>query len=284
MLWGSAIAAKYILKYRPDAVFATGGFICAPVLTAATLLRVPYVLHDCDAHPGLVSRAFARFAKSVSIAFEGAKPFIRNKNAVFRGNPIREDFFTLTKTQARSELGLQNRVTIVIMGGSQGAKTINMAAVGVIEHFRNNEGVQIILQTGKKNFDEVMTALKDMPENAVVKPYFDNMALPLIAGDIAVSRAGSLSISELCASGLPCVLVPYPFSAANHQKYNADKTEELGAAIVLEDKDCSSEKLLEILNDMLLNPEKLSTMRAHALSCAKPDAVREITEQLLGAV
>lgn len=277
----SIVATKYILKYKPDAVFATGGFVCAPTLIAAIILKVPYMLHDCDACPGLVTKAFAKKAKSVSVAFRDAICLIKNKNTVFRGNPIREDFFTMEKSQARQELGLKEKITILIMGGSQGAKSICDAAIGTIGHFKDSPNIQIILQTGVKNYDDTLAKLGNIPQNTLIRPYFNDMALPLVSSDVAVSRAGSLSISELCACGLPSILIPYPHSAADHQKRNAQKMEELGAALFLDDKDCSSDNLIDMINEIILNPNKLSTMQSCAAAEAKPNATKEITEELM---
>jgi len=283
MFIGTLAAIRYILKYKPSVIFATGGFVCAPSLLAASLLKVPYVLHDCDAHPGLVTRVFAKKAASVSVAFRDARGHIGCRNTFFRGNPIREDFFKLTKEQAREELGLPCKTTILIMGGSQGAKSINESAVSVINHFKGNDNIQIILQTGDKNYADVMSKLGEVPPNVLIKPYFENMILPLLAADIAVSRAGSLSISELCASGLPSILVPYPYSAADHQKFNAKKMEEIGAALYLEDEDLSTEKLTGMIEDIIYNPNKLATMCSCASAEARPNAAKEIAEQIIEA-
>lgn len=282
-LLASFKAIFYMLKYRPDSVFATGGFVCAPTLIAAIILKVPYVLHDCDAYPGLVSRAFAKNATSVSIAFRDAKGLINNKNTYFRGNPIREDFFTISKTQARQELGLKDVTTVLIMGGSQGAKSINSAAVGLVKYFKDKEDFQIILQTGAKNYNETLEEIGEVPKNAIVAPYFENMALPLLASDVAISRAGSLSISELCSSGLPSILVPYPYSAADHQRHNAKNMEELGASLFLEDKDCNSGILIKLINGIILNPSKLCAMKSCAQAESRPNATREIAQQILEA-
>jgi UDP-N-acetylglucosamine--N-acetylmuramyl-(pentapeptide) pyrophosphoryl-undecaprenol N-acetylglucosamine transferase len=170
------------------------------------------------------------------------------------------------------------------MGGSQGAKSINEAAIGTIEYFKDNDNIQIILQTGEKNYKDVIEKLGEFPKNALIRPYFENMVLPLLASDIVVSRAGSLSISEICACGLPSILVPYPHSAANHQEHNAKKMEELGATLCVEDKDLSADVLTALISDILQNPNKLTTMHSCALAEAKVDAIENIVEQLFLAL
>lgn len=277
----------YILKYKPDAIFGTGGYVSAPALIAAKILKVPYMMHDCDAKPGLVTRKLAPWASAVSLAFECAKAEINNKNCLITGNPIRKNFKILTKTDARAALGLKDKPTICIMGGSQGARTINDAAVDILEKLSKEFDLQIIFQTGKKNFERVIEQLiKVYPEyesdsNLIVRPYFEDMVTVLKASDIAVSRSGSLSLSELSASGIASILVPYPHAAADHQRKNARYMEEKGASIYLEDDDVNASSLYEILSELIQNPDKLSELQKNALSLAKYDASAEICEKLI---
>lgn len=272
-------ASYYILKFKPDAVFGTGGYVSAPALIAAKLLHVPYVLHDCDAQPGLVTRKLAPSAKSVSVAFEAACKFINNKNCYVNGNPIRSEFRTLSKEQARKDLGLENKLTLCVMGGSQGARSINDATVEALK----NLDMQIIFQTGKKNFDRVIEQLlKIYPEyeinkNLIIKPYFEDMVTVLKASDIAVTRSGSLSISEICASGIAPIFVPYPYAAADHQRKNAKYMVEKGAGIYLEDSEINEKTLCEAVNSVLNN---LSELQENSLTLAKYDGVEKIVEQL----
>ena len=278
----------YIMKYKPDAVFGTGGYVSAPALLAAKITKTPYMLHDCDAKPGLVTRKLSSGAAAVSLAFECAKKEICNKNCLIGGNPIREAFKTLTKEDARKNLGLQNRTTLCIMGGSQGARSINDGAVKILEKLSKDYNLQIIVQTGKKNFSRVIEQLiKIYPEyeadkNLIVKPYFADMVTVLKASDIAISRSGSLSLSELCASGIASILVPYPHAAADHQRKNAKYMQEKGAALYLEDAEVNEKMLLELISYLLDNPAELSKIQQNAISLAKYDSVNLITEELIG--
>ena len=277
----------YILKYKPDAVFGTGGYVSAPALIAAKILKVPYMMHDCDAKPGLVTRKLAPWASAVSLAFECAKAEINNKNCLITGNPIRKNFKILTKTDARAALGLKDKPTICIMGGSQGARTINDAAVDILEKLSKEFDLQIIFQTGKKNFERVIEQLiKVYPEyesdsNLIVRPYFEDMVTVLKASDIAVSRSGSLSLSELSASGIASILVPYPHAAADHQRKNARYMEEKGASLYIEDDELNADTLLEDILLLVKNSDKLSKLQQKALLLAKYDAADAICGKLL---
>ena len=276
----------YIRKYKPDAVFGTGGYVSAPALFAAHMQGTPFMIHDCDAQPGIVSKYIAPMAKCVSLAFESSKALINSDNIHINGNPIREEFKTLTKEEARQQLNLMDKPTLCIMGGSQGAKSINNASAEILKTLSKEYNLQIIFQTGKKNYENVFFKLKESyPEfeqdkNIILKPYFDNMVSILKASDIAVSRAGSLSLSELCACGIASILIPYPHAAADHQRKNAKFMVEKRAALYLEDADTTKDTLLIAIEQLLDSKEKLTTIHKNALELAKPEATQNILKQL----
>ena len=276
--------AGYFLKYRPSIVFATGGYVCAPALFCAKFFRVPYVLHDCDIHPGMVTRLFASGAKSVSLAFEGACEHIKSKKIEVNGNPIRQEFSSITKEQARKEISLKDNFTILIMGGSLGAKTINDSSFKILKEFANKEGYDILWQTGKKNFDEVVKKVLaqhgELPDNLILQPYFDKMYLALLAADLVISRAGSLSLSEICACSVPSILIPYPYAAADHQKKNAMNLAKNNVALMLEDSDCNNDSLFEIVSNLIADKKQLSDLSYNAGRNAKLNSAKKIVEQI----
>ena len=291
-IWGMKLvkailrSMRYIQKYKPDAVFATGGYVSAPMIFACIITKTPYMMHDCDAMPGLVTRRLCKRAKYVSLAFEKAKKFIPNKNSIVTGNPIRSDFETLTKEEAREKLGLENRLTLCIMGGSQGAKAINNTVVELLKEFSQENNIQIIFQTGKKNYDEVTEKLKliypgwEQDKNLLIKPYFMDMVSVLKSSDIVISRAGSLSLSEISASAAAPILVPYPYAAANHQRINAKYFLEMGACIYLEDENLEPNKLRETIIELLENPVKMNYLKQNSSHLARFDATSKIVSCL----
>jgi len=288
MLFATIKCCFYISKYKPDTIFGTGGYVSAPVLAAGVIMKVPFVMHDCDANPGLVTRKFAPFAKSVSVAFDEAKNKLNAKVCHVNGNPVRTEFSTLTKETARKRCCLNDKLTLCIMGGSQGAKTINDAAVQVLKQLSQEYNLQIIFQTGKKNYETVVNRLRDVyPEfetdkNLLVRPYFDNMAEILKSSDIAVSRAGSLSISEICASAIAPVFVPYPYAAADHQRKNAQNIVSRGAGFCVEDKDLSGSKLMGLLKPLIVDSEYLHCIQQKSFALAKFDGLQNIIKQITG--
>lgn len=277
---------RYIKKYKPDAVFATGGYVSAPMIFACILTKTPYMMHDCDAMPGLVTRKLCKRAKYVSLAFEKAKKYIPNKHAVVTGNPIREEFAVMSKSQARANMGLDNRLTLCVMGGSQGAKSINNTTIELLKEFSQELNLQVIFQTGKKNYENVLERLRqiypafEQDKNLIIKPYFMDMISVLKSSDIVVSRAGSLSLSEICASETAPILIPYPYAAANHQRINAKYLLEMGACVYIEDKELEPNRLRETVVEIVENPIKMNYLKQNTSHLAKFDATERIAELL----
>lgn len=279
-------ALYYLWRFKPDAILGTGGYVSAPALFASNLTKTPYMIHDCDAQPGIVSRFVAPMAKTVSLAFEDSAQNLKAQNVHINGNPIREEFKTLTKEQARNNLNLENKTTLCIMGGSQGAKSIDNATIGILKNLLEKYNIQIIFQTGAKHYDNTVSQLKEIyPEfednkNLLIKPYFDDMVTVLKSSDIAVSRAGSLSLSEICACSIAPILIPYPYAAADHQRKNAKSLLNKDACLYLEDEDTNSENLMQKIEELLSNPEKLHQIQENTGKLAKLDATEKIIEQL----
>ncbi len=287
MMQALVSSVGYIRKYKPDVIFGTGGYVSAPVILGGVLCGVPIIMHDCDANPGLVTRGLAPLAKSISIAFEAAKIQLKNKNCYVNGNPIRAKFKTLSKEDAQKSFSFTSeKLTLCVMGGSQGAKSINNATVSILEKLVNEYNIQVIFQTGKKNYDDIKAKLDEKfpnwseNKNLVVKPYFEDMVSVLKSSDIAVSRAGSLSISELCASSVAPIFVPYPYAAADHQRKNAKCMEKNGAGLYIEDSQLNEQTLLNMITDLLNNREKLKTIQDNAQKLAVYDATSKIIEQI----
>ncbi len=280
-------ALSYLKEYNPDAVFTTGGYVSAPIVLASIVKKKPYMIHDCDSVPGLVSKLAAPKAKVVSVAFECAKKVLKSKNIQFNGNPVREAFFTVTKTEARKKLNIaEDKLVIFAMGGSQGAKTINNAMINILKTLNETYNAYIILQTGKKKYDETISELdKIYPEyknnpDIFVCPYFDEMVYSLKASDIVIARAGSLSLTEIIQCNLVSILIPYPYAAQDHQRKNAKEMCEKGVSLYLEDADCTGENLLNTISQVLSDNDKLNKMRECTVALAKTNPADTIVNQL----
>lgn len=274
----------YIIKYRPSCIIGTGGYVAFPILLAGILFGVPCYVHDSDAHPGIVSRVIAPFAKKVFLAFDDAKKFIKSKNIIINGNPLRNWISTISKEEACMNFKLDPaKKTILVMGGSQGAKSINDAILDIASSLTKTHNLQIVHQTGQKNYDEV---IENKPEvqGYVVRPYFDNMGIAYAAADLVVARAGSISLSELNICGLPAILVPYPFAAADHQRHNARALEKQGAALYLDNDDCIGKSLKKMILDLINDKDKLQKMSEASISLAKPNATENLVKEVMSDI
>ncbi len=276
---------KYFNKINPDCVMGTGGYVSGPALIAAKIMNIPYMLHDSDAIPGIVSRKMSPWAKAVNTSFDEAKKYLKSKNIQLNGNPLRNDFNTLDKNECLNELGLiSDKFTILVMGGSQGAKSINEAISHCALELIENLNVQIIHQTGTKNYESYMDSIDAELRNNqsyLPKAYLENMGLYLSCADLVIARAGSLSLSEFNLCELPSILIPYPYAANNHQYHNAKALEELNASVCLEDNMCDGDNLVEIITNLVNDKDKLKVMKEANKKLAKPDATQKIADMLV---
>lgn len=277
-------ARAYLVELRPDVVFGTGGYVSAPVLMAARDLKIPYVVHEPDAKPGLVNQLMSKHAAVITTSFsEGAESLKQrpDQEILITGNPIRGDIGTLSRTEALNRLGLnwpETQPILLVTGGSQGSRRINHAVVRALPKLLKDSGFAVVHLTGKKLYDETLIALdalnpalKTHPRYQV-RPYSSEMAALLAVADLAVCRAGSLSLSEMYVCGVPTVLVPYPFAAADHQRKNAQASVRAGASILIEDADCDGERLLQELAPLFGDSERRHEMKASALALGHPEA------------
>ncbi|MCS6266946.1 MAG: undecaprenyldiphospho-muramoylpentapeptide beta-N-acetylglucosaminyltransferase [Vampirovibrio sp.] len=293
-------AKQKLIAFNATAVIGTGGYVAAPVLAAAQQLKIPYFIHEPDAVPGLVNKLMAKTAVSVTGAFPNrAKGLgITEDRYTFTGNPLRGNFSSLSKQDALQQLELTEWATekpvLVIVGGSQGARTLNMAVVKALPQLIDDCNLQVIHQCGDKLWDETQALYQEqstkvweagMAEKIVqayhCKPFFDGMDALWAVADLAVCRAGSLTLSELYLSGTPALLVPYPYAAANHQEANARLSEVEGASVLLLDADCTPETIVSCVQKLLENSAQLATMKANALRLAKPNATQTIITKIM---
>jgi UDP-N-acetylglucosamine--N-acetylmuramyl-(pentapeptide) pyrophosphoryl-undecaprenol N-acetylglucosamine transferase len=286
------LARRRLKELRPHVVFGTGGYVSAPVLMAAKSLKIPYVVHEPDALPGLVNRLMSKDAAVITTSFsEGAEQLKHRpqQQVQVTGNPIRSNIGHLNRAAALKLLGLEwplDRPVLLITGGSQGARRLNTAVLEALPVLLNDLGFAVVHLTGKKLYDEMVAAV-DAQDSALkthpyywVQPYSANMAALLALADVAVCRAGSLSLSEMYVCGIPTILVPYPYAAADHQRKNAQASVRAGASRMIEDADCTGQRLLDALRPLVEHPEQRAEMKAAALRLGHPDATAEIAHCL----
>lgn len=278
----SGAAAKIIREFRPDIAIGTGGYVCGPVLRKAAKLGVPVLVHESNALPGVTVKMLAPHAKAVLVSDEAAKKRLPSDvNVVVTGNPLRRDMMTVKRDTARAELGVDERPLVLCFGGSLGARPINEAILGVLKQ-PEAEQLQFIIGTGRGvNHDHVK---KLMAEQGIVadgnrvriREYIDDMPRCMAAADLVISRCGAMTLSELPALAKPSILVPSPYVAENHQYYNAMALADRGAAVCLEEKDLTAERLWQEIRDIALSPERLTAMSEAASKAAVLDADERI--------
>jgi UDP-N-acetylglucosamine--N-acetylmuramyl-(pentapeptide) pyrophosphoryl-undecaprenol N-acetylglucosamine transferase len=286
---GKKQALAIMNQWHPHVVIGTGGYVCSPVVAAASSLKIPILLHEQNAFPGRSNRLMAKKSQVICVAFSGTdRYFPSSKPVVVTGNPVRSVFFNQDRQKIRSELHPEShRPLILAMGGSLGARTINEAILGLAEWIsqRRANGLiwpRILLSAGERQYETVAPLAVGQEYWLEIHPYIHDIHRYMSAADILICRAGALTCSEIAAVGRPSILVPYPYAAGNHQVYNARILETAGAAVQCPDDRFSPEWLALKLARWIDEPERLDQMGRAALSLARPNAALDIYRQISG--
>ena len=280
--WSLWKASEIIRRFSPDLVIGVGGYASGPTLQTAARKGIPTMIQEQNSFPGVTNRLLAKKADRICVAYEGMDKFFPGEKIVMTGNPVRRD---LTGLEEKREEGLkffglkQGMTTVFIMGGSLGARTINKSVVTCIQRGITGQGMQLLWQTGKMYYDEIMRdpVVTGDPDTHVHR-FIDRMSLAYAASDIIVSRAGAISISELCMAGKPTILIPSPNVTDDHQAKNARALERANAAILLTDSE-AEDGLLEKINALNSDLPLQQILSAGIRGLAIPDAADRIAEE-----
>ncbi len=276
-------AKKIIEEFKPDAVIGFGGYVSGPVLSVAARMGIPTAVHEQNAFPGVTNKSLAKKVDVVMLTAKEAERLLKPKNpCVVTGLPIRGEIINANREFARAEMKLDSRPLILSMGGSLGARAINSAVKFLIESRYEKKDCYYLHATGKAGagmIDEIKEKINlDANPQIMLREYINDMDRCLAAADIVICRAGASSLSEIQALGKPSILVPYPYAAENHQYYNAKTLADRDAAILIEEKDFTGERLLSEVEKLLADPKKLAEMGRNAKDMAILDASQRITE------
>jgi UDP-N-acetylglucosamine--N-acetylmuramyl-(pentapeptide) pyrophosphoryl-undecaprenol N-acetylglucosamine transferase len=276
---GFAQAFTIVGRHRPNVVFGVGGYSSGPVLVAAKLRGVPTAIHESNAFPGLTNRVLARFATAVAVAFETAAQRMKRADAVLTGNPIREEFFSVSRQQAP---GTHARKRVLIFGGSQGSRTINDAMIGALLFMAPlRDRIEIVHQTGPNELPKMQQAYRASAfADARVVAYLDPMVGEIAAADLIVSRSGSMTVGELAAVGRAAILIPFAAATDNHQELNARAVELAGGAMVITERELSPERLGFAITEIVSDSDRTARMGTAARTVAAPDATKKIVDLL----
>jgi UDP-N-acetylglucosamine--N-acetylmuramyl-(pentapeptide) pyrophosphoryl-undecaprenol N-acetylglucosamine transferase len=265
---------------KPNLVVGTGGYVSFPVVFVAGLKRIPIMLQEQNSYPGISTRFLAHFADVLCLSYPESIIYfgLPGKIRVI-GNPIREDLVGGEKDQARKKLRLdEDKKTIFVFGGSQGAHSINMIMLESLELLKS--GGQVLWQTGEKDYSEISDKTKDRKIKCVVSPFIEDMGSAYAASDIVVSRAGALTLAEITACGKPSILIPFPFATADHQRHNAEALQKQGAARMILQNDLTPERLAQEIDSLLADEVNLKNMADQSKKMGKPKAASLLVDEM----
>jgi UDP-N-acetylglucosamine--N-acetylmuramyl-(pentapeptide) pyrophosphoryl-undecaprenol N-acetylglucosamine transferase len=291
---GGALAAwRLVREQRIEVVAGMGGYVTLPVAVGARLAGVPVVLHEQNAVPGIANRLAARLARTIALGVADAAAAFPAGRTVTIGNPVRPELARLDRNRLREvgqkELGLDpDRATLFVFGGSQGARHLNQAVIAATPHWPRPERLQILHACGRRDEAEVREAWRAAaPQRrglqVRIEPFVERMDLAYAACDLALTRAGAMTMAELTAAGVPAVMVPLPHATADHQAANARAVAAAGGAVVVRDQDLSGERLAATAAPLLGDPERLARMSLAMASLAHPAAAQELAALVLEA-
>lgn len=285
-IWKSKrLARRIVNRFSPHVAVGVGGYASGPTLSVCEDRNIPTVLQEQNSYAGLTNKLLAKKAKCICVAYEGMERFFPQERIRLTGNPVRQELLDaqLDRKAALTVLGLSaDKRTVLIIGGSLGARALNESVLSKLKDIASAEGVQFLWQTGKFYAQEIAHRLAELgcPDNLHVMEFVNNMAAAYTAADLVVSRAGASSISELCLLGKPSILVPSPNVAEDHQTHNAMALVRQEAAVLVADKDAIA-TLIPTALTLVAEDEKLQTMAANIQALAKPHAASEIADVVI---
>lgn len=272
-------AGKLIEEFRPDAVVGVGGYASAPVLLAATSRAIPSLIQEQNSYAGLVNKLLAKRVNKICVAYDGMEKFFPADKLVLTGNPVRAEIASGDRAEALKFFGLDpNKQTLLIIGGSLGARTLNQATAAALPRL-HEAGIQLLWQTGKLYFPEAQQQA-DQANGLHALEFIQRMDLAYAAADVVISRAGALSVSELCLTGKASILVPSPNVAEDHQTKNALALVGKGAAVLITDEHAPARLYDEALR-LLADSERQQQLSARVRELARPYATVTIVDELL---
>jgi UDP-N-acetylglucosamine--N-acetylmuramyl-(pentapeptide) pyrophosphoryl-undecaprenol N-acetylglucosamine transferase len=276
-------------KTDPDVVLGLGGYSAGPVVLGAWLLGIPRVLHEQNVLPGITNRLLTCFANRIYVSFENTRFQRFQQKIQVTGNPVRKEFLADIATELgdkkEKEPGLHTPFTVLIIGGSQGAHSVNMAVIDALAHLKKKGRYAFIHQTGPSDEAQVQEAYAMHQITSNVKAFFDDMITQYQKADMVICRAGATTIAELTVVGKGVIFIPYPYAADDHQALNAESLVSGNAAEMIREKDLSGKLLARKIETYASSPQKLSSMALKARQLGRPHAARMIVDdmyQLIG--
>ena len=289
----SPIRAKKIVKeFKPDIVIGTGGYVCWPIIVAASKMGVKTAVHESNAVPGVATKRLEKYTDKIFLNFEDTTKYLKNKDKlVYVGNPLRASFESYDRESARVELGIPAEYKKVVLsyGGSLGAHAINVTMLEYMDKYaKYDQSVKVIHAAGSREYENILAEFKarglDKYDNLELCEYIYNMPVVMSCADVVISRAGAMTVSELALKGKNCILVPSPNVTNNHQYKNAKVLADADAAILLKEDDFNADSVNNEIKTLFSDPGRCAKMSEDIKKFALTDANKRIYNEILSLV
>ena len=279
-------ARRIIKDFHPDIIIGTGGYVCYPFIRQGQRLKIKTVLHESNVLPGLVTRILGSKCDRLLLNIEETKNHLRHtENVVVVGNPTRNKFSTISKAEAKRRVGISNGEQLIIsFGGSLGSEAMNNAITDLMRDFSSkHRSIRHIHSTGRGNYEQIQKKHPDLFNKSAkcrMVAYIDDMPTLLSAADLAITRSGAMTISELCECGTPSILIPSPNVTANHQYINAKHMQDMGAAELIEENSLTSKGLISLTDALLKDGIRRQKMSVNARKLHTKDTDKKVANAL----
>jgi UDP-N-acetylglucosamine--N-acetylmuramyl-(pentapeptide) pyrophosphoryl-undecaprenol N-acetylglucosamine transferase len=277
-------AKRLIREFKPDVVVGTGGYVCGPVVYAASTLGIPTLIHEQNVIPGLTNKFLSRYTERVAVTFSGSASYFPRAKTIVTGNPRATEVARADGCVGLASLSVPpGKKYVLIVGGSRGAKAINEAVIDMASSLSGYPDYHFIYVTGEVHYEKTLEAIRGtggIPENMTVRPFIYNMPEVLAGIDLIVNRAGASFLAEITALGLPSILIPSPYVTNNHQEKNARWLEEQGAARVILEPQLNGAALLVEIDTVLKDDGRVQAMRRAAKALGQPEAATLVYNEL----
>lgn len=277
-------ASKILKEFKPDLVIGTGGYVSGPILYKATKTKAKVAFHEQNSYPGITNRILSRYVNKYFVTFKESIKFFKNQDkAILTGNPIRNRFSNIEekKKEAIKKYELsENKKVVFVFGGSNGSEILNKAVLEMSDEIANQNDFEVILATGKTNYDELKDSLNSEHKNLHLYPYIDDIDKAYAVSDLIVTSSGAITLAELSFLGKASILVPKSYTTENHQEHNARAFEKNGASKVILEKDLNANSLYEMITSILKDENTLKNLSDNAKKMSYPTACKDIVDEL----
>ncbi|MEW6620417.1 MAG: undecaprenyldiphospho-muramoylpentapeptide beta-N-acetylglucosaminyltransferase [bacterium] len=268
------VGIRYLIEFKPDIVLGMGGYASVPVVLGAVLFKIKTVIHEQNFIPGKATRLLAKFVDKIAISFADSNRFLPTKKTVLTGNPVRLQIGQINRQEALKRFEISgDKFTLLVFGGSKGAHKINEVMKQTLNLLPDDK-IQIIWATGEEDYQVIKETKSKV--KIVVEKFFYDLPVAYQVADLVICRAGATTIAEIIACNLPAILIPYPYATDNHQEYNARPLVEKGTAIMIKDRELSSENLGKIIIELIENRHKLKIMAENYQPLKTADATQNV--------